>query len=457
MTKKYYTLRFERNDGQHTSGEKVVNADNPLHIGQTETCEVRLINDSQYEDAVLAVIEKMPDEKGWKLIRLSPFKEHEVRVNGTPVNYVNFLADGDRISFEGQRQELTFNIREDNQYTASNILSIRRSHNRTVVAWLAIISTALILFLLQQFYSRPMSESMIEKAKQSVFQITVDSIALRVRYDDSTAVIRTAPRQDGYGIAFLTTDGKLVTARHCIEPWLNIPNTIPMDTADSSYTPLPVKMALQAVTNNIIAKSQGDNTRWEMVSYCSVLKPGTHDTVFRVTSADFIINDSRDHIMEYGDYENQYFWRSIKVRPHRTDMMLGDIAYLPDTANPLPHHKGSIRMATKEEIGELCKKPNRPLVIVGRMSNDAENQQLQSPTAHLMLQLTDNDFKEGYPNVVIAHDGNIGHGFSGGPVMTRTGFFDWCVIGVVSVTDQNNEGWYYSVPISEIERMDNTK
>lgn len=456
MTKKYYILRFERTDDLHAAGEKVFNADNPLHIGQTEACELRLTNDSQYEDAVLAVIEKTTDENGWKLIRLSPFKEHEVRVNGMPINYVHYLVDGDRIAFEGQRQELTFSIREDDKYTTSNILSTRKSSNRTVVAWLAVISVALIAFVLYQLHSSPMSERMIEKAKQSVFQIMVDSIELRVHSGDSTSVIQTARLHDEYGIAFLTTDGKLVTARHCLEPWLNVAATTPMNTDPNSGTPLPVRMALQAVTNNIIAENEDNDTRWEMISYCTLLKPGTNDTVLTVTSADFVIDDSRDHIMEYGDFENQYFWRSIKVRPHRTDMMLGDIAYLPDAASRM-HMKGNIRMATKEEVRALCKKNNRPLVIIGRMSNDTESQQLQSPTAHLMLQITDEDCKEGYPNIVIAHDGKIGHGFSGGPVLTRTGFFDWCVIGVVSVTDQNNEGWYYSVPISEIERMENTK
>ena len=74
-----------------------------------------------------------------------------------------------------------------------------------------------------------------------------------------------------------------------------------------------------------------------------------------------------------------------------------------------------------------------------------------------MRQITESNCRDGYPNTVIAHDGNISHGFSGGPVMTRFGLFNWCVIGVVSVTDTGNSSWYYSVPISEIERMNNSK
>ena len=104
--KEYYSIRYEITDALHKAGEQVFNADNVLRIGQTESCDVRIANDSQYEDAVFAIIEKRENGQGWKLIRMSPYKEHEVRVNGAPFDYVHFLNDGDRIAFTGQRQEL---------------------------------------------------------------------------------------------------------------------------------------------------------------------------------------------------------------------------------------------------------------------------------------------------------------------------------------------------------------
>ena len=454
MTKQYYTLRFERHDAFHKAGEQVANADNTLRIGQTESCDIRLANDSQYEDAVIAIIEKRNDGKGWKLIKVSPFKEHEVLVNGTPVDHVHFLKNGDRIAFTGQRQELVFNIREDAQYTASGIVTMPHHHNRPVTIWLILVSLAIIGFLLHQLYSRPMSEGMIEDAEQSVFQIRVDSVQLIVSHGDSVSILESAPFYNEFGTAFLTTSGHLVTARHCIEPWLNLPEGTPMDTLNPA-TPKHVRMALKAITNNIMAENTGDSARWQMVSYCTLRKPEVNDSIWlSTTSTAFRYNDSRDHIMAFGDYEHQYFWRSLKVRPHRTDMMLGDIAYLPD-AEKLLHQKGNIRMATKEEVLSLCNKPNRSLIIMGRTHVSAEDSPIQSPEAHLMLQLTEAHCKDGYPNTVIAHDGNISHGFSGGPVMTRQGLFGYCVIGVVSVTDENNDKWYYSVPVSEIERMNN--
>ena len=456
MTKKYYTLRFERDDAFHKANKQIANADNTLYIGQNESCDIRIANESQYEDAILAVIEKRPDDKGWKLISVSPYKEHEVRVNGTPINHVHFLSNGDRISFAGQRQELVFNIREDDMYTSSGIVAMGKRNNRSIIAWLTLICAALIGILLLEFNTQSMSNRMINIAKQSVFQIKVDSVQLVAHYGDSTVICRTACLKKEYGTAFLTTDGNLVTARHCIEPWLNLPEGARLDTSCQA-TPLHIRLALEAVTRNVIAESEGDSTQWQMVSFCSLRKPEVSDSILlRVTSTEFVINDSRDHIMEFGDYEHQYFWRSIKVRPHRTDMMLGDIAFLPNAATSL-NQVGTIKMATKEEVTRLCQEVNRDLIIVGRMSNDTENEQLQSPKAHLLLQITETNCHDGFPDIVIAHDGNISNGFSGGPLMTRSGLFDWCVIGVVSVTDKENENWYYSVPISEIERMNNDK
>ncbi len=460
MSKTYYSLRFERSDAFHKAGDQVANADNTLYIGQTDSCDIRIGNESQYEDAAIAVIEKRADGRGWKLISLSPYKEHEVRVNGTPINHVHFLSHGDRIAFEGQRQELTFSIRDDGMYNATGIVAMEKRGNRPVIAWLAVISVALIGFALLQLYKSPMSKSMKEKAMKSVYQIEVNSVQLIAFHDDgSTTIVDSVKIENEFGTAFLTTDGCLVTARHCIEPWLNLPEGTKMDTADSS-TPAPVRMALKATTLNIIAQddeNDSTHTHWQMISYCSLKKPDIDNKVLlRFTSTDFIIDDSRDHIMEYGDFDHQYFWRSIKVRPSRTDMMLGDIAFLPH-ADSLLHRTGTIKMASKEEVVKLCDEANRDLVIMGRTPNDANKDQLISSEANLMLQITEANCTEGYPNMVIAHDGKIGPGFSGGPVMTRAGLLGWRVIGVVSVIDSKEKDWYYSVPISEIERMKNSK
>ncbi len=461
MIKKYYTLRFERTDAFNKANTKKQNANNLLRIGQTESCDVRLENNSQYEDAVLAVIEKRTDENGWKLIRISPYKEHEVRVNGTPINYVHFLSDGDRVAFEGQRQELVFNIREDERYNSSNIETIGKE--RLKIVWTAIITILVVCLGLQQFYSPSMSAYMIEKAKESVFQIQVDTMKLMKYCGNDTVVIGyycpgDKEKDKDFGQAFLTTDGMLVTARHCIEPWLNIDKDLVLDTL-SPGIPTPVKLALKAVTQNIVAEAQGDSTRWQLVSCCSLRKTDDADTVIlNVKSSAFIIDDSRDNIMEFGDYSHRYFWRSISVRPRRIDMMLGDLAYIPKI--DIPDHKGTIRLASKEDLRRICRKPKRSIHILGRTGNNIGKKKTESHEVQLYGMLDDSDFTaDGYPNIVfsIPHPGTIKEGFSGGPILIRQGLFKWCAIGLVSVKDNHDNNRLYSVPITEIERMEQNR
>lgn len=443
--KRYYTIGFECDDALHKSGEQLFNAENPLRIGQTASCELRLPNSSQFENAVFAVIEKRQGHDDWKLIRVSPFAEHEVRVNGTPVTYVHLLHDGDRITFEGQRQELLFRIREDENYNVSGILSVPKNKAmRTLVIWAFVMTLALCLFGVYWLYNRPITQKMIEEAKQSVFQISVDSIKLLAIQDHDTTVLNVC-RKDlpGPGTAFLTSDSLLITARHCIEPWLNVNDTVRMDTL-SPVLPPYIKMALQAVTNEVVGD---ENTTMEMVSYCSVSKLGAGNALlFSVQSTDFTMNKERDLMVEYGDFSHQYFWRSISARPRRIDMMMGDIAFMHVNA------KGTINLASCEEMQSVCSKPNHPIVVLGRPSTTVNNQQAVSVDAQIKQALSFN--AEGYADTVMFHNGDVIPGFSGGPVLAKHGFR--CrVVGVVSVTDKHGGKHHYSVPVTEIHRLKN--
>ena len=161
--------------------------------------------------------------------------------------------------------------------------------------------------------------------------------------------------------------------------------------------------------------------------------------------------------MAFGDYEHQYFWRSLKVRPHRTDMMLGDIACLPlnmGVVGPLEQTnipKGTIQLATKEDMLALCKKDGRALVILGSPDGSLEGQYIEKSKDELRQAVRFAD--DGYPATVLSHNGEITPGFSGGPVLTKRGVFGWCAIGVISASDKKNDNRCYSVPVTEIERM----
>lgn len=451
MSKRYYSIRFERDDAFNKAGSQMMNADNLLRIGQTESCDIRLANESQYEDAVIAVVEKRTEGKGWKLVKVSPYKEHEVRINGTPIDYVHFLSDGDHIAFEGQRQELTFNIHEDDLYTSNGIVQVPPSKGpRALLFWMLILTLGLCGFAGYRLYHRPITPQMVEQAKSSVFQLKVDSIQMVSIQGHDTTWLHSC-RTDITGTAFLTTDSLLVTARHCIEPWLNFPDTTNMDTA-STVIPDFVKWALLATTNEILAN---DSVQWLTISYCSVLKMTPQpELLFKVKSTEFTMEKSRDLIVEHGDFDHQYFWRSMSARPRRVNMMLGDIAWLPITTDKLPHPQGSIRIATRKVMQDIAEHPDNEITVLGFPKVEIGAQEMEGAEGKLKKAIHLDE--EGYPKTVISHNGNLGEGFSGGPVLTKQGF-KWYVIGVISVTDKYEKNHFYSVPITEIERKKETQ
>lgn len=435
---KYYVIK----DSQ---GRQYLNRDNVMHIGQTDLCEVRLPNESQYEDAVLAVIVKRDADKGWRLVRMSPFKEHEVRVNGMPVENVHLLNDGDRIAFEGQKNEFVFNIRDDESYTSSGIV-MAQGNNRVVKIWMILMTLGLLLFGLGYYYNRSITSSMINRAKTSTYRIVVDSVKL-VKVKNGVSTVVESYAETFRGTLFLTDDSLLVTARHCVEPWLNVPDNLELDTI-SDDVPQDVKMALKAVTNEF---ASDDGTELKMVSVCSIyqIEP-EYKFLFKVESSDFVIDKSRDNIIEYGDFDHVYYWRSISARPRDIDMMMGDFAYMPTKGLPIKP-SGTIHLANEKDFQQMAKKDVIDIVILGypsRMSvNDNKIQQAKGSLKN-SIALDEN----GKVKHVIAHSGEIGPGYSGGPVLTKQGF-SWYAIGVVSVTDKYVKQQFYSVPVIEIEQM----
>lgn len=451
MTKNYYILRFEHSDALHKSGDQLYNAEESLYIGQTSDCQVRLLNETQYEDAPLAVIVPCREGEGWNIVRQSPFQEHEVRINGTAIDYVHHLSDGDRIAFAGQRQELLFSIRTDDHYQQAGITMTNRSMPR----WLTITAVVLPLVLFAALFAyieiskekKRLTDDMLAEARLSVFQLTTDSVQLvAIDHESHDTLVLGSCVYSVAGTAFLTTDSLLVTARHCIEPWLNIADSLKLDTAH--VEPLPVKWALQAETHNTLEE---DGTTWEVISYCSVIRQdSTAQRIATVKSTDFTMEKERDAVIELGDYEHLYYWRSISAKPRRVDMMLDDFAYMKVTEAVISNPKGTIRLGKRQELKRLCDEQNKALTIMGFPeseqvgANDVEHS--HDELKHRLL-----FDEEGFPITVLGHNGQIGHGFSGGPVLWRDGS-DWYAIGIVSVTDKKNKNRTYSVPVTEIER-----
>ena len=454
--KTYYILRFMHDDALHRRGEKMLNARNELRIGHSQDCDIKLPNATTTEDTALAAIVPTPSPSGgneetlsWRLVRLSPYQQHEIRVNGMPVTHVHRLADGDRIGFEGQRQELQFNIRHDDLYNSQGMV-MKSSMPRWTIAMLVavpVILFAVLFFMMRNANAQLMDDALAESAKESVFKLQADSVWLVAINDGDTVRLQSFSfsneNQTTIGTAFLTEDSMLVTARHCLEPWLNDP-VAPTVNDTTELSSLPVRWAMVAETTN---QTEGVD-KMGLVTFISLWKNGDNERpVAILRSSDFNMNKTRDEIIETGDFDHELYWRSILARHRRTDMTLGDIAWMKVSPWKLGLQKSVIRRATASDMERMLTKTGRKLYFMGFPSSQERSFEKCDDELRQPVRIGEN----GMPDAVLAHNGDIRPGFSGGPVMVAENG-NAIVVGIVSVVDQISDQRKYSVPITEIER-----
>lgn len=457
MDKAVYTLRFLATDGLHHAGERLVVAATEVNIGHTEGCEVRMTNASPYADEVLAAIRQVDSEADadgagshWVLVRLSPF--HELRVNGMAVHLLHELHDGDRVEWADQRQAFRF-IEGDSgmDVMQGGIAAVPRSLGRRMALWASIpvLVLALAGMLVWRWYEeripKGMTAQQVEQTRLSVLQINVDTVKLVRITDGDTTVLESVALGEGgarpiVGTAFLTTDSLLVTARHCLEPWLNDADVFVNENPQKLHF-LPSRWALRAETYNQLNGGQAAD-RLQVVSVCSLWKYEGEQATFvgRVLSGEFMMDTSRDDIVDLGDFSTELYWRSITRRHQRSDMMRDDLAVLRWTK------AGTIRMATADEMAECLKGEDAVLGFFG--FPDYTDLHLEYTTDRLRRPLHKADDDTTLFDM-LAHNGDLRHGYSGGPVMARFGNEAVCV-GVVSVTDARGADRFYSVPATEV-------
>ena len=447
MDDQYYTLSCCQDDAFNKRGKQIANCLTDLMIGQTEYCHLRIPNDTQYEDAELALVRKSTTAEGWILLSLSPYAEHDVTVNGNIISTLYPLKDGDVIGFVGQRQELRFRIHTDNQYKSSEIMIIESRLSLRMIGMLLLFPILITVVAIEWLGNHgklgQLTADMVEDIRASVYQLKVDSIQYLSIKGTDTVVIDCC-ETDIAETAFFTIDSLLVTARHSIEPWLNVNERFLVDS--SRTAPLYAQWALMAETHN---QYEEDSSKQQLISYCTLFRCDTVVTrVYSTRSSDFFMDKSRDVVLEIGDYDNLRFWRSISSRPRRIDMMMGDIAFQKIQVGTISGHTGTIRLAGEKQFKELWQLNNYPLSFWGfPKSEHVGGKQVEMAEGHLakrFLISSDNQ-----PLCPLYHDRKLSQGFSGGPVMVRLS--DGCyAVSVVSVTDKNNSERTYSIPVTEI-------
>lgn len=397
-------------------------------VGQTENCDFVIANPTQYIDRLAAKIVENADGDGWHLVRLNGF---DIHVNGVAVNRVHYLSNGDLIDFGG-KDGYRFNIVEGE--TDKPSLTVVKPTGQWVMAVAALCAAILlaVVWLVYAHMPKTLTDSQIAEAEMSLYRLELDSVTV---WENDSLIEVYQPVNIPVGTAFLTTDSLIVTARHCVEPWLNKvkPNEIPdIPEMDDQL----VKMALRAETVNQI---EGEETM-RLISHFTLTDHEGQRS--KMASTDFRINHLRDEIIEMGDYDNDMYWRSVSRRHGREDMMLGDVAVAKaDKA-------GNIKIADYLTLKSLLKK-RTPLTFIGFPMSETGPGSAEVKSAELTQPLS--EIEPETPGMLI-HGGAMVPGYSGAPVLTRDGA-GYVLVGVVSVLDAKNGERSYSVPSTEILKL----
>lgn len=417
------------------AGQKalVVAGDEPIVIGQTPDCDLRVRNDSGLADERYATIRPCPHSEGWLVAPLSEFVA--MSVNGVEVEVVHYLESGDTITF-GDGLELRFKTHRGEPRPTPQ-------QDWVKIATLSLIGILALVVLYDLVLASLIETYHLNQAvEKSVYQIRVDSVYyLRITPQGEEVIgqYSYSHQADGekIGTAFLSTDSLLITARHCIEPWLMEPiiDTIfvPEDLPEEN----PLKWAFLAETANQNSLAKG-SVEERVVSICKLYKnpraslSDTADMSFR--SDQFAVNTERDNVVNSWD---NYYYRSIRnYRFSRRNARLGDIAYAKSG------HAGKIKLASPDYIegrGTLTE-----LYAIGYPAHADQSSDSFS--------FQKGDLKDRGKDKLLAHSiKDVVEGFSGGPVVI-TSICGVTAIGVVSIEDSHDNGITYSVPVTEIQK-----
>ena len=448
--RRYYTIRFLEGNAYHSKDDVLTTSDDILHIGETADCPIRYDAEG-FEPEYYATIIKNEDGEGWRIVKRSQFVDVQIAGNGG-FGYVHQLKDGDIITFGDKTMSLQFNLHQEGDYSDTGIKIVHQSNHRLLyaIAAIVIIIATGVGYLLYDRWNQTDLHQDVKAYSSSVYIIMADSVQLVKVYDGKEELVRetkdlTYTGEREIGTAFLTTDGKLVTARHCIEFWLkaqigSVNNVSKLDDDDV------IKWAIE--TETFMKRHEYKNdTMMAMRTFCSVYHPDSLDEpkyVFHSMEPRVHINRAYDEVTIVPAFDGNYYWRTIIPKHNRRKMELGDIAYID------VDERGEIELADTVQISSISE--GTAIVFLGFPQNDKRDRILAYEDGRITRDVVDGLIHQ---NLYVK--GDVNSGFSGGPVMARIDK-KIVAVGVTSRIDSISNGIYkWIVPVSEIVEMNKRK
>ena len=414
-----------------SDGTVIRGASDAAYIGQGSQCEIRLTNSGEYEDATYAVLLLNSDSKTWRLVRIDDTAD--IRINGEQLHLVHYMNEKDVVSIIETGEEFRFftETEKDVAYTSQ---IIRKSIWASVAAACLILLAAGATFFVKNL--NVISEGHIEKHKNSICKITVNEVLLQQidtakgRHDVRTLASIRLESSSCSGTGFFCDDGRFVTARHCVEPWITMPMTGKGSLEEDGEMSEVARWASASETFNHSKDSVAKGYQ-RVISLCTVMTE--HKNVVHTFSTDTCMFRTEDDIIRnLGGPKDRILWRetgSVKLRS-----ALGDIAYVQTNI------AGSIKPAPQSIVNQM--KRTTPVAHWGYRADKDEAEFKNGEIAF--------DFSQGGRCIEHKSGEGMQQGFSGGPVMIRH-LGQVYVVGVISKIGADGKETYFSVPVTEID------
>lgn len=479
--RRFFILEHKVQSKYHNLGESQRIIVDECELGRAPECQVRFDESFSTVSRRHAAIVK--EGEGWKLINLSA--TNTTYLNGHPVTKEWFLQNGDEIQLSTNGPKLGFIVPQGKKGLVSSIGLTARMNlfaqqalrpYKTAIASMALVlvigggvAGGLIAHQSQQLIkvSGQLREVKSDNAEQSrLIQETKDNAAKEIAEykkeiqrlsrevnntianngDISTMLSNQKIYQDVYffyvdelkfvfnsgkveklnsgwsGTGFLLSDGRFVTARHCVQGWLY--------TAPSMEEELGYASILEA------------NGYGHVYATFKAISPTGNKLSF--TSDDFIVDKSKDRMISLGTNEDgsSIMWRLVFPAENNSDpkMWSTDWAYSRATNG----QRGNLTMDANLSTSLL---PMQKLVVLGFP------QGLGVKDGDLIVEPIVNELKTSRKglasNGCIMHTRGTDHGNSGGPIFAiKQGKF--VVVGIVSRGEGRTEEYNWAVPIANI-------
>lgn len=436
----YYRLTYKSSWKGHRSGDSILCSKRPLDIGQTDTCDLILPESERYEPTLFVTIIPL-ESGGWCIVRRTDC--FSFFVNGKPLLTPVRLQDGDILTFAGfdNQIQLTFNVCKDGNFDeASGMVYSHKSRRHVFLlsTLLALFAVVLACFaIVSNRNSVGIHGINLEEYETSLYRIVTDSVVLVcdtvIDGFPSEFVLERLPLSTPIlATCFLTDDGRFVTARHCVEPWVADES---WDGVSLMTMPTEVSLAVRAETANRL----GDR-RFRVRTHCTISRDGEE---YNFVSDDFKINRNRDLLIQLGSTEQPQWLRTIIPIASRRDMELSDFAYV-----DAPGIKGTFAVADFDDLRRFNLQTNRDIAIMGFPQKES-NQLTSTLTFGNCQQLAIDSATSSIPSCIqISAPINLGN--SGGPILALIGN-RIKVVGIVSKVDiYASQATFWAVPATEL-------